>query len=397
MHANRTGSADALCAKAVFYDGVNAVSRAVGIKIQRGEPVGAGPGEKSSPPPAMTQFVEIFDPTFARKIKSWDVAHLCEAPSRPSELRLALRGKTLGARLVIADPNMARTVRRQLPVLMMHRRLRRRRRFRNIAFASLALGAFVATFVFGIPAWSERIVGLIPPEVDTQLEENSVGQIDNAIAIGRVQLCDPDPNSVANRAMARFVGLAMQGSALPYPAKVQVLKSVRPNAFAFPGGRIFYTSALLNQTRSPDEFAGVMAHEIGHIVYRHGMQKTVFSVGSGLLVGLVLGDMTSLSGAAVLGTRIINSSFSRDAERQADQYVSRVAARVGFDSAALVGLLDRIARKYAGNRAVALLDTHPLNAERRAALESSRNSVKDRVVKPGFSKQEWRAISSMCT
>src|SRR5690606_21231902 len=122
--------------------------------------------------------------------------------------------------------------------------------------------------------------------------------------------------SLANRAIARFATAALEGSGSPFQLDVRVVKSDIPNAFALPGGQVFFFSALLDQAQTPDEFAGVLAHEVGHVAHRHGMEQLISTAGTGALIGFILGDMTGISVAAGLGATIIDARFSRDAERQ---------------------------------------------------------------------------------
>jgi predicted Zn-dependent protease len=112
------------------------------------------------------------------------------------------------------------------------------------------------------------------------------------------------------------------------------------------------------------------------------------------LVGFVLGDMTGLSIPAAVGAALIDSRFSRDAEREADSFAGEVAQRLAFRPAGLPNLLERVAADDEFSATFALLSTHPLTAERRAFLESL--TVEEANVRPVFTDAEWRAIKSMC-
>src|SRR5690606_3092205 len=154
-------------------------------------------------------------------------------------------------------------------------------------------------------------------------------------------LCDPDPESLANRAIARFGAEALAGTGSPFTLDINVVRSDIPNAFALPGGRIYFHSALLNAARTQDEFAGVLAHEIGHIAYRHGMEQLVSTAGTGALIGFILGDTTGISVAAGLGATIIDARFSREAEHEADRFAALVSQRLDYHPAGLAALIAR--------------------------------------------------------
>ncbi|HHS82265.1 MAG TPA: M48 family metallopeptidase [Devosia sp.] len=387
--------------EAIYHDGKGAVARAVRLRLKWLEPTAIDPRDELRYMLATSAFVDIFDSTGSRRMDRWDIADMFSVPSARGELRLGMSGRPAGARLVVSDPEAARRMRERLPVLAMHRRRKRRRAARNILVLSLALFALIAAYILGVPLIAGRIVNFVPPQTEIRLGETIVAQMQQALAEnGGLVACDTNPDSLANRSVSRFASQALALSDSPFPVSIQVVRNTIPNAFALPGGRAFYFSALLDQTRSPDEFAGVMAHEIGHVVHRHGMRKLISNAGTGLLVGIVLGDITGLSVGAVLGTVLINSGFSRDAEREADQYAIAVARQLGFHPAALADLLDRIGRDDAEAVKFALLSSHPLNAERRALLEAggtAGNGSGDETSQPPvFSAAEWQAIRRMC-
>src|SRR5690606_4429608 len=182
-------------------------------------------------------------------------------------------------------------------------------------------------------------------------------------------ICDPDPNSLANRAIARF-GAAALGDGSPFTLDIKVVRTSIANAFALPGGRVYFFSALLDRAQSPDEFAGVLAHEIGHVVHRHSMEGLISSAGTGALVGFILGDMTGISIAAGLGSTLIDTHFSRDAETQADAYAANLASRLDFQPEGLADLLNRVAEDNDFSKALALFNTHPLTEDRRLHLQA---------------------------
>jgi predicted Zn-dependent protease len=248
--------------------------------------------------------------------------------------------------------------------------------------------------VVGVPLLASRITALVPAPWEAQLGETARGQIEAMIGEeAGFAVCDPNPNSVANRAIARFAAATMAGSGSPFSPDIQVARSDIPNAFALPGGHAYYFSALLEKTESPDEFAGVMAHELGHVVFRHGMEGLIATSATGLLVGFVLGDMTGLSVAGGIGAALIDTRFSRDAERQADQFAAEAGQRMGFKPAALADLLERVAGDDHASQMLQIFSSHPLTADRRAALEAAPPPPPGRQV---FSPDEWQAIKTMC-
>ncbi len=331
------------------------------------------------------------------EIDRWPIDRIFSLPSHRSELRVGVEGRPAGARLVFTGAEPIGVAHSIFPELPRYRRRETGRQLRILAFSTLALVSVVVAYVVGVPLLANRITTLVPAAWEESLGEVAQGQIMQIIgAEGGFATCDPDPDSVANAAIRRFTAEVMEGTSSPFSASIRVVKSEVPNAFALPGGSAFYFSALLDETKSADEFAGVMAHELGHVVYRHGMEGLIASSATGLLVGFVLGDMTNISVAAAVGATLIDSRFSRDAEREADRFAAEAAVRLGFDPGGLPNLLDRIAGDNEMSQSLAFLSTHPLTAERRAALEQIAKETVAPPHGPVFSAAEWQAIKSMC-
>ena len=331
------------------------------------------------------------------EIDRWPIDKVFALPSHRSELRVGVEGRPAGARLVFNGPEPVQVALSLFPELPRYRRREAGRELRILGFSTLALASVVLAYVVGVPLIANRVKAVVPPAWELALGSAAQGQIQSIVGSeGGFAVCDYDPTSVANQAIARFTREAMEGTNSPFTPRIDVVRSLIPNAFALPGGHSYYFSALLDVTETPDEFAGVMAHELGHVVHRHGMEGLIASSATGLLVGFVLGDMTNISVAGAVGATLIDSRFSRDAEREADRFAAMTAARLGFDPSALATLLERVAGDSEMSQALAFLSTHPLTAERRAALEAAAREFPATASEPVFSDEEWTAIKSMC-
>lgn len=333
------------------------------------------------------------------EIDRWPLDKVFSLPAHKSELRVGVEGRPVGARLVFSGAEPVKVAQSIFPELHRHRRREAGRQLRILGVSTLALASVVVAYIVGVPLIANRVTAVVPPQWEASLGDAAEGQIRQIIgAEGGFAICDYNRYSVANEAILRFTAAVMEGTDSPFDARITVVKSDVPNAFALPGGSAYYFSALLKQTRSPDEFAGVMAHELGHVVHRHGMEGLIASSATGLLVGFVLGDMTNISVAAAIGATLIDSRFSRDAERAADRFAAEAAVRLGFDPTALATLLERVAGDSEMSQSLAFLSTHPLTAERRAALEemAAAAAAAGAPREPVFSEAEWQAISTMC-
>jgi Zn-dependent protease with chaperone function len=337
----------------------------------------------------------ILDGKTREIVDRWPAEECHLLHTRMMELRIANRQRPAGARLAVTGIEGMRNALGVLPKLHQHQRADGWKQARILTLATAALFSVIVAYLFGIPLLADRLVAYFPPEWEIKIGATAAAQIEASLTEGKgYTICDTNPNSVGNLAIARFTEAAFAGLNSPFTPSVTVIRSDIPNAFALPGGQAYYLSALIQASRSPDEFAGVLAHELGHVYFRHGMQTLIATSTTGLLVGFVLGDMTGLSVAGAIGSSLIDNRFSRQAEAQADDFAGKTAQRLGFSASGLVDLLDRVAKDDAFSRALALFSNHPLTDERRAALEAF--AADEKGLKPAFTGAEWQAIKDMC-
>lgn len=330
------------------------------------------------------------------EIARWPAEILFALPGRKDELRLGAIGKPDGARVVVQGHEAVARVLATIPQLTERRHQQTGREIRLAVTATVALVAVIAAYLYGVPLLASRIVTVVPPAWEQRLGETVALQMEASLdGEAGFELCDDNPDSLANQAIARFGNEVLAGSGSPFELDIRVVKSDIPNAFALPGGQVFFFSSLLDRARTPDEFAGVLAHEIGHVAYRHGMEQLISTAGTGALIGFILGDMTGISVAAGLGATMIDARFSRDAERQADAFAAQVAQRMDFNPAGLADLINRVGVDDEFARALALLSTHPLTEDRKAALEAL-SRQRPTGLRPPFTTAEWSAIRDMC-
>lgn len=330
------------------------------------------------------------------ELARWPAADLFAVHGRADELRLGASSQPNGARVVVAGAEDIARIHATIPALGEKHRLDTWVQVRIAATATAALAAVIVAYLFGVPIIASRIVGVLPSSWEKNLGDTAAAQMEASLAEGTdFRICDSNPNSLANKAIARFGAQALQGSGSPFTLDIKVVKSDIPNAFALPGGKVYFFSALLDRAERQDEFAGVLAHEVGHVAYHHGMEQLISTAGTGALIGFVLGDMTGFSVAASLGATIIDTRFSREAERQADDYAAHVALRLGFKPAGVADLLLRVGEDDDFSRALALFSTHPLTEDRKIALEAL-TVANAPEVDPPFTDAEWRAIKTMC-
>jgi len=137
-----------------------------------------------------------------------------------------------------------------------------------------------------------------------------------------------------------------------------VLDSEEINAFASPGGLIFVTKGLLRCSRSEDALAAVLAHEIGHVQNKHGLQaikksritSALTTIGIAGAKSFAPGGVAQLAGTfedsiTDITKTLINSGYSREFERQADLAAVKILERIGYGPSGLVEMLKEMEKK----------------------------------------------------
>ena len=197
----------------------------------------------------------IRQPHSRNEIARWPADTLLMVPTRKHELRLGATGQPDGARVVIAGRENIARVLATLPQLHQRHRAEAGRQMRLAVTATLALAAVITAYVYGVPVLASRLVHLMPPAWEASLGDTVAQQMETSL--GGLDVCDPDPQSLPNRAIRRFGEAAIAGTGTPFEVDIHVVRSEVPNAFALPGGKVYFFSNLLHLARTPDEFAGV--------------------------------------------------------------------------------------------------------------------------------------------
>jgi predicted Zn-dependent protease len=171
-----------------------------------------------------------------------------------------------------------------------------------------------------------------------------------------------------------------------------VLDSGMANAAALPGGRVYILGGLLRRANEPDEIAGILAHEFGHVAHRDGMRKMIQAGGSSFLLGLLFGDITGGGTLILLGRALVDSSYSRDAEAAADRFAADLMTALGRSPKAMGVFLVRLAGPGTGVLPP-FLSGHPVSAERLEALKAREGPL---TGAPLLTDEEWRDLKSIC-
>jgi predicted Zn-dependent protease len=174
-----------------------------------------------------------------------------------------------------------------------------------------------------------------------------------------------------------------------------VIESNDVNAFAAPGGYIFVTKGLYKLLTSEAELAGVLAHEVGHVIRQHHLkilqQSKLLDLGSKLVAQNVSGGNDKVQSLIGSGAEIVSRSLDKDAEFEADRIAVVLATRAGYDSFGLPAVLQQIGHYAKDDGDVALLfKTHPHPDDRLGKLGTAMDDRFDGVKGKTLEKRLYR-------
>lgn len=346
--------------EAVFYDGQSNRKRAVTLRL----------GER-------LEILEAGEP-----IAHWSYADIRSADGGArTRLRLADAGSL--ARLEITDAALAEQVIARCEKIDA---AEGKGHVKRVVFWSLAAACSIILVVaFLIPALSGWLAPLVPTPVERQLGR----AVDNQVRIlfgGKI--CKSQEGTAA---FAKLVEQLRIAGGFNARLEVEIIDSKTANAMALPGGKIYLLRGMIDDARSADEIAGVLAHELGHVRNRDGMRRLIQMGSTSFLIGLLFGDVTG-SGAVLLAARsLFDASYSRDNETDADTFSIAVMQKLGRPPAAMGELLVRITKKQEFGPTI--FSTHPLSEDRLARMRSEERGFTGPEL---LTAQEWQALKDAC-
>jgi Zn-dependent protease with chaperone function len=310
-------------------------------------------------------------------------------------LRLGKVDSPVLARLEVRDPQLAAAIDdRSLPVDRSGHR-ERRTQAKVIVWSLAATASLVLVAIWGLPRIAAELTPLIPHPLEHKLgaaiERQMRASLDTHHT-GAAFECGNGPKENPGRAaFDKLMQMIEVAAGLPIPLTAVVVRQPEENAITLPGGYIYVFQGLLDKAATPDELAGVIAHEVGHVAHRDGTRTVLQAAGLSLLFGMLLGDFVG-GGAVVFAAKIIlQTRYSRAAESAADAYGVALLTKIGGDPRGLGRLLTQIAGTTHPGPKI-LLD-HPETRDRVALIEKMGGSAPTR---PLLGPAEWTALKNIC-
>ena len=294
--------------------------------------------------------------------------------------------------LYLKDPALIVAFRRYAPSdLATHlertaRQVRRSRRQHRTIWA-VAIGFLVGLglfFWFGSDLLVQWAVKRIPVEWEEKL-----GAVAYREALAGKVVVKEGPAVEAVQEMTKRLTATIVDN--PYKFEMSLVSNDVVNAFALPGGHVVVFTGLLKKAESGEEVAGVLSHEISHVLERHGVERIVKQLGIVAVAAILFGDQQGLIGLAQqLGVELLTLRFSREQETEADLVGLHLLhdARIAPDG--MIRFFERLSERDKDH--VELFSTHPMSAIRAARLKAEIGLIPKRASEPfGF---DWTKVQA---
>ena len=180
-------------------------------------------------------------------------------------------------------------------------------------------------------------------------------------------------SSTGNRLVnALDVDLAQKNIRIPYHFDFHLLADANSiNAFALPGGQVFVTYGLYSKLETQGQLAGVLGHEIGHVIERHGAERMAGNELRQALasaVGVIGGDVNSAQMAQMVA-QYIGMKYGRDDELESDGWAVKLTTMAGYNPRSMLAVMDILDAASGGGGPPEMLSTHPKPTNRKKYIE----------------------------
>lgn len=325
---------------------------------------------------------------------SWSISglHPIDPPTPGQPFRITHDSRP-GARLIIRDEAFVQSL------VTQNGHLKGGYSWRHLRQVAVwTVGGFLA-----IAALGYVLVSFLPQKIAFILPDEWRNRVGDQVVASLVENARRCTTPAGESAKATMIAAIAEGNPDLPPLSMDIYDLEVVNAFAAPGGKIIFTRGILQKADRPEEIAGVLAHEIGHVAYRHPETQLVRLTGLQVLISVMSGtnggDFTS--NVAALAALF---SYSRDAEREADAYARKTMDKASIDPMGLRTFFEKINKPDGGGNSASkdktalgrignVFSTHPGTEERIKAitpLPAGRSAVQV------MTQEQWQALQKIC-
>ncbi|MFQ6548170.1 M48 family metallopeptidase [Aestuariibius sp. 2305UL40-4] len=326
---------------------------------------------------------------------NWPLSDLRAPAHRADEAPLVLNCGYKDARLVVRDPDgqavlerLAHRLRKAPPVAS---------RLRYLAWGTAAIASVFLSYFVLLPRMSAALTLALPQETADELAENALSMLREYYASDDgepARICStPAGDAALVKLMDRLIG----DIELPHGFNATVIDASPMNAMGQPGGQMTLMNGIFRIAETPEQLAGALAHELGHLYHEHATTRTLRRSASTGILELTMGEFTGGEVVAGLSQRLIFAEYSRENERIADEFAREVLVREGIPLSAMSELFAVLMMFETERTGVAkYLETHPGFGERIAATNMATGMKPAAAAEPLLTEDEWSALRSIC-
>jgi Zn-dependent protease with chaperone function len=244
-------------------------------------------------------------------------------------------------------------------------------KYRYLLMALVTTAAFTYAFVtFGLPALSEYVAKKLPGVVVYNLGTGTLKTLDSSI-FGPTEL---NASRIASLQKS-FAPYIKHDSSWPHVRVEFRSSNIGANALALPDGTIVFTDDLVKLAKDDRELVSIFFHELGHIQNRHALRMILQDSAFFLVLSAIVGDATTASSLfSTLPTVLVESHYSRDLEREADDYAYEQMKLHGIDHEYFATIMERLMDSHSDNSKgiVTYIQSHPDTSERIAKFRHTK-------------------------
>lgn len=354
-----------MAASSRFYDGLTALVHEVGVRATAAELI-------------------IFRPADSGIVARWPIAELAvlgdgnheAAPPvvhRGGEARLVIEDIELRQRLAALVPELAALDHQPAPLVP------------RLATLGVTLVALVGLFWVAVDYGTEYAAPWLPYSLQAKLGETVFEEL-----VADKDECHGKRGLEAINTLANDLAKA---AGYEHEITVHIIEGGPVNAFTLPGGILVFYSDLIDQAKDSSQVAGVLAHEIGHVVHHHPIKGIARQYGIDLLAKLVSGGYSDLLTTLGSGGNILLALRNgRAFEREADTTGVSLLEKLEYRADGIAGFFEQMMEKEPKDAALAagIWSSHPPTQERIAATK------RPAAGRPAFSEADWKALRDVC-
>ncbi len=245
----------------------------------------------------------------------------------------------------------------------------------KLALMSIVIIAFsiLLFWKFGIPLIASIVAPMVPDTVINKISDETV------ITLDKYYFQKTSLNKKTQQRLTKKFStiIKSQKKELVAGSRYKLLfrssKTIGANAFALPSGTIIITDQLINYAKNDKEIISILAHEVGHVVKRHGTKSILQNSVVTILISYITGDVSALSSMSVaIPTFLINTGYTKNFEEEADNFSYNYLVKNKISTHYFADIMKRIEKDFSKTEIPSIFSTHPSTNERIKKFEKKR-------------------------